>query len=235
LEPSSLWLRTICRKNGLILNDAQAHLLERYVAHLLEWNRKINLISRQDEAGIWGNHIFHSLTPLFSLKMKGNARFMDLGTGGGLPGIPLKILLPGAEFVLIDATRKKIASVQDIINKLELTGISTAWGRAEELSRDQNLVSHFDYIVARAVAPLDDLIAWSTPFLRKTRPAGDLASESPNVSPPALIALKGGDLDDEIAKARRRRQARSIEVVKAVMHGSEELPATGKKILVVRF
>jgi 16S rRNA (guanine527-N7)-methyltransferase len=235
LESRGLWLRTVCRKNGLTLSDVQVELMEQYVILLLEWNKKINLISRQDEAGVWENHILHSLALLFQSRIRDGTRIMDLGTGGGLPGIPLKILLPTQEFVLVDATSKKITAVQKMIATLHLTGISTVWGRAEELAGNKNLVSQFDYIVARAVAPLEDLIVWSSPFLRDKGLEAGKASDPDETKPPALIALKGGDLDREIADARRCRGVRSIDIENLIFHGSEELPDRGKKVVIVQF
>jgi 16S rRNA (guanine527-N7)-methyltransferase len=234
LEKPGIWLRTICRKNGLVVSDDQTKLMERYVDQLLGWNKKVNLISRQDEELVWQNHILHSISPLFKLKLKDSPTILDLGTGGGLPGIPLKILLPNSEIILIDATRKKIIAVDDMLAKLELQGIRALWGRAEELAREQSLVSHFDYIITRAVAPLNDLITWSKPFLRLST---TVLRTAENVYPPfpALIALKGGDLEEEIGKASRGEKIHSIEVVDLVFPGSEEMSSSGKKIVVVRF
>jgi 16S rRNA (guanine527-N7)-methyltransferase len=218
-----------------MLSDDQIGLLERYAEQLLAWNQKVNLISRQDEESIWQNHILHSLSLLFKITLRQRPTIMDLGTGGGLPGIPLKIVLPDAEFLLVDSTKKKIAAVQDMVRTLGLQGISAVWGRAEELVKEQNLLSHFNYIVARAVAPLNDLIGWCRPFLRPSafselHPAGEIL-----VRPPALIALKGGNLEEEIGKARRTGKISAIDVVDLVFPGSEEISSTGKKIVVVNF
>ena len=234
LETAGIWLQTICRKNDLIVSDEQVGLLERYVDYLLEWNRKVNLISRQDEELVWQNHILHSVCLLFRLRLRKNSKIMDLGTGGGLPGIPLKILLPDSEILLIDSTRKKITAVQDMLRALDLGGIVGLWGRAEELAKDPKLHSHFDYIVARAVAPLNDLIAWSKPFLRPS-PEAPHPEGTDQPPPPALIAPKGGDLGQEIDEAKREQNARSIEVVDLVFPGSEEISTSGKKIVVVKF
>lgn len=210
--------------------------MEDYVALLLEWNRKVNLISRKAEGEIWENHILHSISPLFKVRLKPATRIMDLGTGGGMPGIPMKIILPDLEFLLVDSTRKKIAAVQDILVRLNLGRIAAVWGRAEELGREENLVSHFDYIVARAVAPLKDLIDWSSPFLRHPdRTVESPAGENSILQTPALIALKGGDLEDEVSKARRAKATRSIDVLNLVFPGSEEISSAEKKIVIVKF
>ena len=235
LETPPIWFRSVCRKNGLVIDNGQVDQMERYVSLLLEWNKKINLISRKGEENVWSSHILHSASILFTLKLVDNPAVLDLGSGGGLPGIPLKILLPRSTFRLIDSTQKKITAVQDIITRLGLQGVETSWGRAEELSRQSNLSSHFDYIVARAVAPLDDLVRWSAPFLQRVGQERSVVPGSPTLQPPALVALKGGDIQTEIAKTKRMKEVRSIEVADLIFSGSEDLPSTDKKIVVVKF
>ncbi len=236
MDSRATWLRTICHKNGLHPSDGQLALLEHYVSLLLDWNKKINLISRKDEDQVWSNHILHSISLLFKLRLTEKARILDLGTGGGLPGIPLKILLPDSEFLLVDSTRKKIAAVQEMIGVLGLKSIDTAWGRVEELAATKNLQRQFDYIVTRAVAPLKDLLRWSAPLI-----FGPLSTNTPRsivlpgVAPPALLAFKGGGLEEEISNARRELVGRSLEIVNLVYPGSEDLPASDKKVVVVAF
>lgn len=234
METPGLWLRTICLKNGLKVGDDQIRLLEEYGTQLINWNRKINLISRQDVDFIWQNHILHSISPLFKLKLQHPSAIMDMGTGGGLPGIPLKILMPDLTLLLVDATRKKVNAVQDIVRRLGLDNTEALWGRAEELAKQQNLLSQFDYIVARAVAPLGDLISWSKPFLRSAEMKLS-AEQDWRPSPPALVAFKGGDLDEEIAEAKRKWRIESVDVVNLVFPGSEEISSGGKKLVIVRF
>lgn len=236
LEAPSIWFRNICRKNHLLVDDGQMELLERYVARLLDWNRKINLISRKDEENVWQSHILHSISPLFRIRLTPNPVILDLGTGGGMPGVPLKIMLPESQFLLVDATQKKIAAVQDILVSLGIGGIEALWGRAEDVVNRKDLQSHFEYIVARAVAPLKDLVRWSLPFLRTNiRNAPPEAGELRHLAPPALIALKGGELSDEIAMANRLNGVESIDVENLVFDGSEELTATDKKVVIVKF
>lgn len=236
MQNPGIWIQTICRKNGLALAESQVRLLEQYVALLLDWNKKLNLISRKDEERVWESHILHCVSPLFKIGLVPKPAILDLGTGGGMPGVPLKILLPDSQVVLLDSTRKKITAVQEMINNLHLEGIAAVWGRAEELSSRVNLVSQFDYIVARAVAPLNDLVKWSVPFLRppQSQP-GDRPSNPTLILPPALLALKGGDLDDEVSKAKRVRNDLAIDTINLVFPGSEELSASDKKVVVVRF
>jgi len=92
------WFRTLCVKNGFIPTDLQLEQLNQYVRLLLDWNKKINLISRKDEENVWTYHILHSISPLFKFRVTEGSRFVDIGSGGGLPGIPLKILRPDILF-----------------------------------------------------------------------------------------------------------------------------------------
>ena len=121
--------RRICRRNGLDLSDSQIILLTRFVDGVLEWNSKINLISRRDQENIWFSHVLHSLTPLFYIGFSDGLRVLDLGTGGGFPGIPLAIARPDLEVVLLDSIRKKTLVVQDLVDRLGLTGVSVWTGR----------------------------------------------------------------------------------------------------------
>jgi 16S rRNA (guanine527-N7)-methyltransferase len=236
LETPGIWLRTICRKNGLLLTDDQVANLEAYVNQLLAWNQKINLISRQDEGLVWQNHILHSISLLFRFALEPGSVIMDLGSGGGLPGLPLKIVLPESEFLLVDSTRKKVAAVADMVRNLGLKNITTAWGRAEDLVKERNLQSHFNYIITRAVAPLKDLIDWSIPFLRPHKTPGfSIINGKRQIQSPALIALKGGDLQQEIEKAHRSNKSKNIETVELLFPGSEEISTGGKKIVIVSF
>ena len=108
-----IWFRTVCRRNGLEPTDDQLAQLAEYARRLLEWNRKINLISRKDEENIWQSHLLHSISLLMRVDFPLGARILDLGTGGGLPGIPIRILRSDLSFVLLDATKKKVEAVAE--------------------------------------------------------------------------------------------------------------------------
>ena len=121
-----------------------------------EWNQKINVISRKDIDNVYDNHILHSMAIARFVQFLPGAEILDLGTGGGLPGIPMAILFPETTFTLIDGTRKKITVVQEIIQALDLMNAKAMHMRAEELKG-----SKFDFVICRAVASLDKLINWS--------------------------------------------------------------------------
>lgn len=229
--------RTICRQNGLEVKDHQLASLQLFAERLLAWNSKINLISRKDEQNLWPAHILHSASILFKVKIPPASRILDLGTGGGLPGIPLKILLPTISLTLLDSTQKKINVVNDLIKTLGLTSAHGVWGRAEELGATKEFHQKFDVVVARAVASLKDLIKWSHPFLIPGRTEKNPAptSDPLTATPPSLIALKGGNLENELRGLENDSKIRSIRVADLTLKGSDQFEGGDKKIVLIHF
>jgi 16S rRNA (guanine527-N7)-methyltransferase len=230
--------RELCLKNGLAPTDEQIEQLSYFVVLLLEWNKKINIISRKDEENVWKYHILHSISPLFKLEIKQNSRVVDIGTGGGLPGVPIKILRPDLKFLCIDSTGKKIKALSQMISNLNLGGIDTVWGRAEEIGLHPEYTNQFDFALARAVAPLKNLLCWAKFFLKreqKTRLRKVVSSGKLDLSSPALIAFKGGAVSEEIEIAKRKQPYSQIQSIDLSVYGSEELIASDKKILVIHF
>jgi 16S rRNA (guanine527-N7)-methyltransferase len=225
--PPEIRVRTICMKNGVPLTDAQLEKLSAFVAGLLEWNAKINLISRKDTEKIWFSHILHSLAPLFYISIPEEWRVFDLGTGGGLPGIPLAIARPDLQLTLADSIRKKTTAVEELVTRLGLRNVRIRTGRAEEIGKEKGVSKCHDVVIARAVAPLADLIRWSKPLL-----SGRTPPEGKDV--PVLIALKGGDLDAEIAAAQREWNRSAITVINMSFEGSLELGLEEKKLVLTR-
>ena len=161
-----------------------------------EWNEKINVISRKDMDGLYEKHVLHSLGIAAVFDFKPGTQIVDIGTGGGFPGIPLAIFFPEVKFHLVDSIGKKIKVVQAITEALELTNVTAQQTRAEEVKNRQ-----FDMVVSRAVAPLKDLWHWSKLILRKKPPYSN-SIQVPPVS--GLICLKGGDLAQEIFESGLR-------------------------------
>lgn len=148
------------------LTSKQIALLEELADHFLEWNKKINLSAIRDRDGVMVKHILDSLLSLpFSWIQEGD-RVLDLGTGGGFPGLALAIAYPQAQFTLIDATEKKIKAVEGMVRKLGLLNIRCLVGRAEKLGRDHKLREQFDVVVARALAPFPTLLEYALPFVK---------------------------------------------------------------------
>lgn len=161
-----------------------------------EWNSKINVISRKDMDQLYEKHILHSLSIAAAFDFAPGTRIIDIGTGGGFPGIPLAIFFPEVEFLLVDSIAKKIKVANEIVASIGLTNVTGIQKRAEEIKNQK-----FDIAVSRAVAPLKDLWRWSKPLLKKNRNAPIQNG---------LISLKGGDLAQEIFESGLR--PRMIEV-----------------------
>ena len=158
------------------LNDVQIEQFSKLKNICSEWNNKINIISRKDIDNIYERHILHSLVIAKFIKFNNRTTVLDLGTGGGFPGIPLSIIFPDVNFILVDSIRKKIVVVDEIINSLKLKNVKSEWSRAE------NLDYKYDFLVTRAVAKMSLLIEWSK---------GKFNKNSNNQIPNGIIALKG--------------------------------------------
>ena len=156
-----------------------------------EWNSKINVISRKDIDSLYEKHILHSLSIAAIFDFNPGSEIIDIGTGGGFPGIPLAIFFPEVKFHLVDSISKKIKVVNAIAEFTGLKNVTTEHIRAEEIKNRK-----FDFVVSRAVAPLKDLWNWSRPLLKKSSGA-----EVSDLKTPALICLKGGDLSNEIQES----------------------------------
>jgi len=167
------------------LNPIQSARFDQLEPLYQEWNEKINVVSRLDILNLEERHILHSLAIAKVIQFKPDSQVLDLGTGGGFPGIPLAILFPETNFVLVDSTGKKILVVQEVANALGLTNVTAIHGRAEEIK----LNGQFDFVLSRGVASLDKLLIWSQKFLKK---------KHFHVLPNGILALKGGDLTAEI-------------------------------------
>ena len=156
-----------------------------------EWNEKINVISRKDIDALYEKHVLHSLVIAALCNFEPGTQVVDIGTGGGFPGIPLAIFFPEVEFLLSDSIGKKIKVVQEVANGVGLKNVTAVHSRVEKIEGRT-----FDYAVSRAVAPLGELWSWIKPVIRKGRKSEEFAN--------GLICLKGGDLKKEIAESGLR-------------------------------
>ncbi|MBC7721594.1 MAG: 16S rRNA (guanine(527)-N(7))-methyltransferase RsmG [Pedobacter sp.] len=155
-----------------------------------EWNDKINVISRKDVDSIYLHHVLHSLTIAAVADFKDGMEVIDIGCGGGFPGVPLAIFFPEVSFHLVDSIGKKLKVVQAVCEAANIKNITTQHIRAEEIKGRK-----FHFAVSRAVAPLKDMWQWANPLIRKGHTA-ELAN--------GLICLKGGDLHMEISDSNTR-------------------------------
>ncbi|HJU45569.1 MAG TPA: 16S rRNA (guanine(527)-N(7))-methyltransferase RsmG [Chitinophagaceae bacterium] len=151
-----------------------------------DWNSKINVISRKDIDSLYEKHVLHSLSIAAIADFKPGAEIVDIGTGGGFPGIPLAIFFPEVKFHLVDSIGKKLKVVEGVASAIGIGNVTTQHTRIEDI-KDRK----FDHVVSRAVAPLKDLWRWAKPVLKKK-------SSDPGL-PNGLICLKGGDLAQEIS------------------------------------
>ena len=172
-----------------------------------EWNSKINVISRKDIDALYEKHVLHSLSIAAVFEWTNGMEVIDIGTGGGFPGIPLAIFFPETQFHLVDSIGKKIKVVNGIKESLGLINVTTQHVRAEEIKNRK-----FDTAVSRAVAPLKDLLSWSKPLLKKkiSSPSFMKPGDETGQSVHGLICLKGGDLTREIMESHSKPM--SIEI-----------------------
>lgn len=166
------------------LTDNQKQQFGKLQELYTEWNEKINVISRKDIENIYTKHVLHSLAIAKVVTFKSGTKILDVGTGGGFPGIPLAILFPEVTFTLVDSIGKKITVVENVATSLGLTNIKALKARAEELP------DSYDFVVSRAVTDIKTFCSW---VWKKIKPRGN------NVIPNGILYLKGGDLSEELS------------------------------------
>ena len=161
-----------------------------------DWNSKIKVISRKDIDNLYEHHVLHSMSIAKAIRFKPGTEIMDLGTGGGFPGIPLAILFPECHFHLVDSIGKKIKVCTEVAKEIGLSNVTFRHCRAEEEK------ALFDFVVSRAVMPLADLVK----IIRK-----NIKKENHNALPNGLLCLKGGELENEIQPFRHHAMITSLD------------------------
>jgi 16S rRNA (guanine527-N7)-methyltransferase len=167
-----------------LLSDSRADLIKKLASLYTSWNQRINLISRKDIDYLYERHILHSMAIARVIEFKPGSRVLDVGTGGGFPGIPLAIYFPDVEFTLLDSIRKKVKVVENIRQELNLKNVKTRCERVE------NLTEKFDFITARAVTKITPFYTWT-----KSKIISSFTNELPN----GILYLKGGDIREELS------------------------------------
>ena len=178
------------------LSDEQQNQFAQLQELYNDWNAKINVVSRKDIDELYLRHVLHSLAIAKFIAFNPGSKVLDIGTGGGFPGIPLAILFPKTEFTLCDSIAKKISVVQHVAAELKLSNVRTHVGRVEKIQ------DRFDFIVSRAVAPMQELIQWT---------GGKLLKKSTHNIKNGWICLKGGDLIEEASTTGRPFQIIPIQ------------------------
>lgn len=190
-------LKDLSKQINIELTDEQINKFEKYQDLLLEWNEKINLTAITEEDDIIIKHFVDSLT--ISKYFNDNDKIIDVGTGAGFPGIPLKIIKENMKVTLLDSLNKRIIYLNDVVEKLELTNVETIHGRAEELSRKKEYREQYDVVTARAVANLKILSEYCIPFIK----VGGM-----------FVCMKGSNIDEELNLAKDHIKELGCEIEK---------------------
>ena len=227
------YLRELCRSVDIILDDKAIYRFQKYMDLVIEWNEKINLTSIINKEDFIVKHFYDSITLLSCTDIKKGAKIIDVGTGAGFPGIPLKIVRPDIELTLLDSLNKRIVFINDIVlNRLELSA-ETVHGRAEDFSKLKKYREKYDFAVSRAVANLSSLSEYCLPFVKT---GGE------------FISMKGPDISDELESARNAinilggavkevknlilpdNSGRSVVIIGKIRVTPEKYPRRGVKI-----
>jgi 16S rRNA (guanine527-N7)-methyltransferase len=203
-------LKSGARRLGLNLTPRQLEQFEIYYQELIEWNQRINLTRITGHEAVQVKHFLDSLTVVLALKPPDEGRdlkVIDVGAGAGLPGLPLKIVLPDISLTLLEATARKAEFLEHVAKKLELDKVEVVNGRAEEIAHNPQYRDRFDLVLARAVAPLPALVELTLPF-------GRIGG--------CLVAPKKGNIKNEIEKSRK-----AIEVMGGVLRETRPVELEG--------
>ncbi len=218
MDALELW--TMLSAENIVLDREQMRQFERFAGEIAYWNEKVNMISRRDVENLWERHIAHSLTILKYCSIPQKARLLDVGTGGGFPGIPLAIARPDIFVTLADSIAKKLKMAAMFAQHTGLKTISAVNNRVELLGNDKNFIGKFDVITARAVAPSIEIIEWTRNLLKKSG---------------QYIFLKGGSLSSENDAVSLEYPQAKITEYSIAMRGLPWFEQDEKKIVTVRF
>jgi 16S rRNA (guanine527-N7)-methyltransferase len=186
-----------------------------YEKLLLEWNKKINLVSRKSVS--IEEHILNSIFFLSGLKLNNIRSIADIGTGGGFPGIPLKIIYPDLNVLLVDSIQKKVNVLNDIIEKMNLKDTEAVCGRAEDVSLEIEYRHKFDCVISKAVSTMENLYEWGNNFLNKDG---------------RMLFIKGGDIEKELRELNKKKYNFNVEVVN--FNYAKEYRIVDKKLTVIK-
>jgi 16S rRNA (guanine527-N7)-methyltransferase len=218
MDPLEFW--TICNANGILLSREQVSTFERFHNELIYWNERVNLISRKDMDNIWVRHFMHSLSIVKSQLLHEKAKCLDVGCGGGFPGIPVGIARPDVSITMVDSIAKKMKLTSMFAEHTGQRNFKTYISRMEELATDKQHKGQYDFIIARAVAPITSLVQWTKPLIKNSG---------------SYVLLKGGDLTLEKQDAITAFPNLKIEEFQIHWSGIEWFNQEEKKILLCSF
>ncbi len=218
MELTEFW--TILSYNGIILEVEQLRQIERFADELTYWNNKVNLISRKDIENIIENHILHSLSVLKFVNIPKKGMCLDVGTGGGLPGIPLKIARPDILMLLVDSIAKKVKITNMLARHTGLKNIEGICRRVEDFSKEKNNFARFDVVLSRGVGKLATVVSWVKNIVKQGG---------------KIVLYKGGNLNSEIEVAKKTFPNIKIEERLINLVGYDKFEKEEKKIVVCWF
>lgn len=180
------------------ISETQFNQFQQLEALYIEWNNAINVISRKDTDNFYERHVLHSLSIAKIIQFKSGTKILDIGTGGGFPGIPLAILFPECQFTLIDSIGKKIKVVNEISGEISLQNVTAIHARAEQITEQ------FDFIISRAVTSMESFLPWTKNKILK---------DHKNTLKNGILYLKGGDLTAELKAVKQSYQLFDLNTV----------------------
>lgn len=225
-------IRDWCGGQNMTISDSQLQAFERYAQLLIEWNGKMNLTAITEEREIAVKHFIDSLSLLCAEEIKQGAKIIDIGTGAGFPGVPLKIMRPDLKLTLLDSLNKRLVFLQEVCKELDIDA-EIVHGRAEELGRDEKYREKYDYAVSRAVAYLPALCEYCLPFVKKGGSfipmKGPEAENELNAAKNSIEVL-GGHFDRSCSLTLPDDSERTIVVINKVSPTPRRFPRRGVKI-----
>lgn len=218
--------RNSMKSIGIELTDSQLNAFETYYDMLIDRNKVMNLTAITEFDEVMDKHFLDSVYLFRSIELKADYKLIDIGTGAGFPGIPLKIVFPELKITLLDSLNKRVGFLNDVIDELNLNGIEAIHGRAEDIARDKTYRASYDIAVSRAVANLSTLSEYCLPFVKiggkfVSYKSGDCADEVDNAK--AAIHLLGGKIN-KIDEFSYSNNSRSFIVIDKVMNTSNKYP-----------
>jgi 16S rRNA (guanine527-N7)-methyltransferase len=181
-------LRQLAAEQGIVLSEEQLQQFEMYYELLVEWNEKMNLTGITEKPQVYEKHFYDSITPAFYYDFSKVESVIDVGSGAGFPGIPLKICFPSLKLTILDSLNKRLLFLQEVTKQLDLQNVSFVHSRAEDAGRDKNYREQFDLATARAVARMNVLSEFCLPFVK---PGG------------AFLVMKGANIEEELNEGKK--------------------------------